>query len=65
MHTQLVLLELSLVVNRLDRLEEIYLVLEVWVGLELFKFFGTVLCGDVEEFVGEVFVDLSEFFDGE
>lgn len=39
--------------------------MEVGVGLELLEFLGAVLGGDVQELVGEAFVDLSEFLDRE
>lgn len=61
LQAHLVLFQFCLVVDRLDRLEEVHFVLEVWVGLELLQFLRPVLGCDVEQFVGQVFVDLPQF----
>jgi hypothetical protein len=59
LQAHLVLFEFGLVVDGFDGFEEVDFVLEVWVGFELLQFLGPVLCCDVEQFVGEVFVDLA------
>ena len=61
LQAHLVLFEFGLVVDGLDGLEEVDFVLEVGVGLELLQFLGPVLCCDVEQLVGQVFVDLAQF----
>lgn len=48
LEAEFVLFEFGIIVDGLDGFEEIDLVLEIGVGLEFFKFFGTFLSRDVE-----------------